>query len=387
MPGSLRLGKIAGIEIEVHASWLIIFILLGASLAIGWFPQTLPNRPVTLYAILGAAASLLLFVSVLLHELAHSLVARARGLPVRSITLFIFGGVSNLEREPSSAGVEFVMALVGPLTSLAIGGITLPIGLYLGPTSPVASSLLEYLGASNLLLGAFNLIPGFPLDGGRVLRSAIWQLTGDLQRATRWASRVGQLIAYLFILAGVWLFFIGDVVGGLWIGFIGWFLLNAAIGAYRQVQLAALFGGVTVGEAMNPTPASVPPGLSIQRLVEDYVMPLGLPTMPVAQAGRLVGMIGLDDVRRVPRDHWTITPVSQAMTPVERLRVAHPDQPLEEAYALLTEGGDGQVPVVEDGLLVGMLSRDTILRMLEVRRGLGLREDARSSRERLPRAS
>ena len=387
MPGSLHLGKIAGINIEVNASWLIIFVLLTVSLATSWFPATVPHLSVGLYFVLGALASILLFAAVLAHELAHSLVARARGLPVKSITLFVFGGVSDLEREPQSAGVEFQMALVGPVTSLVIGAIAWPIGNALRATIPVLAALLEYVGLANLLLGAFNLIPGFPLDGGRVLRSIIWQATGNLRTATRWAARVGQVIAYLFILGGIWLLFGGDVVDGLWLGFIGWFLSSAAQAETTQVETAAVFGGITVGAVMSPVSLSVSPSMTLQQVVEDYLLPHGLRAVPVTELDRLVGLVTLRDIRHVSRDRWAEVTVSAVMIPLDRLHVVRPAQPLAEALPLMVDHDVNQLPVVEDGRLVGMLSRDAMLRLVQVRRDLGLVERARSRPPGQPQAS
>jgi Zn-dependent protease len=228
MPGSLRIGKIFGIDIYIHISWLIIIVLLTWSLAVGWFPVLYHGFSAITYWILGFIAAILLFVSVLLHELAHSVVARARGLPVKNITLYIFGGVSNIEREPGSPGIEFQIAVVGPLTSLLIGALALVLFYLLGQNTSALGAILWYLGIANILLGIFNLIPGFPLDGGRVLRSIVWKIDGNLRRATRIVTVVGQIIAYLFILVGIWLFFAGYFIDGLWFGFIGWFLLSSA---------------------------------------------------------------------------------------------------------------------------------------------------------------
>src|SRR3989440_1484474 len=248
MPGSFRIGNIAGIDIDINVSWIIILVLLTVSLATGWFPQLYPRWSTATYWLIAFLSSLLLFVSVLLHELAHSLVARRRGLPVKSITLFIFGGVSNIEREPTSPAIEFQMALVGPLTSLVIGVICLLLQLPLQGSNSPLEGILFYLAVSNLLLGVFNLIPGFPLDRGRVLHSIVWRLTGNLRQATRVASLAGQFIAYLFILLGSWLFFAGSRVNGLWFGFIGWFLLSAAKSANTQVMLTSVLRGGTVGK-------------------------------------------------------------------------------------------------------------------------------------------
>jgi Zn-dependent protease len=234
MPGTFRIGKIAGIDIDIHVSWIIIVVLLTVSLATGWFPQLYAGWSTPTYWLIAFLSSLLLFVSVLLHELAHSLVARRRGLPVKSITLFIFGGVSNIEMEPGTPGIEFQMAFVGPLTSLLIGAICFLLQVPLRGSNSPLEGILFYLAVTNILLGFFNLIPGFPLDGGRVLRSIIWRITGNLQQATRVASLTGQFIAYLFILLGIWIFFVGDILDGIWLGFIGWFLLSAAQSANAQ---------------------------------------------------------------------------------------------------------------------------------------------------------
>jgi Zn-dependent protease/CBS domain-containing protein len=369
MPGSLRVGRIAGIAIEVHFSWLIILVFLTWSLAVGWFPTYYPGWPTNTYWIISVIASLLLFASVLAHELAHSLVARARGLPVRSITLFVFGGVSNLEREPTSAGVEFIMAFVGPLTSLIIGGVCWWIGLRL-PISPT-QAVLMYLGITNLLLGVFNLIPGFPLDGGRVLRSIIWGITHNMRLATRIAARVGVAIALLFILAGIWFFFTGNVFNGIWIGFIGWFLLQASQAADAQSRMETLLSGATVAQVMNPNPVVVPPYISVRALVEEQILSQGQRAVAVVEGDRFVGLVTLAEVRRVPRDAWDRATVRDIMVPRERTVTARPDQDLTEILPLMASRDINQVPVVSGDQLVGMLSRDRIVQYMEIRRGLG----------------
>src|SRR5258708_4594401 len=324
MPGSLRIGKIAGIDIYIHVSWIIILVLLTVSLATGWFPQLYPGWSTATYWVIGFISSLLLFVSVLLHELAHSLVARRRGLPVKNITLFIFGGVSNIEQEPKSPGIEFQMAVVGPLTSLLIGIVCFLLQLPLRGTNSPLEGILFYLAVTNLLLGVFNLIPGFPLDGGRVLRSIVWKITGSMRQATRAASITGQVIAYLFILLGVWLFFTGNILNGIWLGFIGWFLLSAAQSANSQVMLASVFRGVTVGEVMNPTPTTVPDNISLQHLVDAYFLPGCLRYALVMQADHLVGLITLSDIRHITRVQWEQVIVSYAMITAVRLLETSP---------------------------------------------------------------
>lgn len=385
MPGSFRLFKVAGISIEVNISWLIILVLLASSLALDWFPSTVPRQSVAAYWVLGFIAALLLFGSVLVHELAHSLVAKARGLPVKSITLFIFGGVSDIEREPQSPGVEFQMAFVGPLASLIIGGVSLAAGLAIDGSSRLVAATLDYLGFANLLLGAFNLIPGFPLDGGRVLRSIIWKATGSLRTATRWAAYVGQGFAYLLILVGIWLFFTGDIIGGLWAGFIGWFLLQAAQAENMQVMLESVFKGVTVAQLMSPVQITVQSNRTIQQLVDEYLLPYGIRSVPVVREEQLVGLITLGDVRRVQREQWPQTFVSEAMVPVERLAVAHPAESLNEVLPRMAAPDVNQLPVVEGHRLVGILSRDAIVRFVEIRRGLGLEQPERQQVSSEPR--
>jgi Zn-dependent protease/CBS domain-containing protein len=375
MPGSFRIGRVAGIDIQVNVSWLVILVLLTFSLAVSWFPTTVPRQSTLIYWVLGFIAALLLFVSVLLHELAHSLVARARGVPVKSITLFIFGGVSDLQQEPQSPGVEFQIAIVGPLTSLVIGAISLVAGNLIGSSAPLVAAVLGYLGVTNLLLGVFNLIPGFPLDGGRVLRAIIWRVTGSLRQATRVATLVGQVIAYLFIVAGVFLFFSGDFINGLWFGFIGWFLLQAAQAANSQVMLESIFKGVTVSQLMSPASLTVPDNLSLQQLVDGYLLPRGVRAIPVVHSdeGKLVGLVTLTDIRHLPRDQWPQTPVGQAMVPLERLHTVRPQQNLNDVLPMMTGRDVNQLLVVDDtGRLVGILSRDAILRYVEVRRSLDL---------------
>lgn len=374
MPGSFRLGTLAGIDIYVNISWLIILVLLTSSLATGWFPSLYPGWSLLLYWITGLVAALLLFLSVLLHELAHSVVARARGLSVKNITLFIFGGVSNIEQEPTKPGVEFQMALVGPVASLLIGVVAFLLLLPLGRTNSPVAAVLAYLAITNVLLGVFNLLPGFPLDGGRVLRSIVWKVSGNPNIATRVATIVGQVIAYLFIFAGIWLFFTGFVLDGVWLGFIGWFLDSSARSANSQQMLQSMFRGVTVGDVMNSTPETVPANISLARLVDEHFLPHAMRSALVAQGDVLAGLITLADIRQVPREQWGQTPVGHVMIPRERLHVVSPRQNLNEVLPLLVGQNVNQLPVVQDEQLVGVLNREAIVRYLEVKRSLGLTE-------------
>jgi Zn-dependent protease/CBS domain-containing protein len=372
MTGSLRLGKLAGIDISIHVSWLVIVVLLTWSLATGWFATLYPGWSTLTYWLASLLATLLLFASVLLHELAHSLVARARGLPVKNITLFIFGGLSNIEQEPKSPGVEFQMSFVGPLTSLLLGGVSYLLLFAIGGgTSPLAA-ILGYLAVMNVLLGVFNLVPGFPLDGGRILRSIVWKISGSLRTATRVATLVGQVIASLFIVAGIWLLLTVNLLDGIWIGLIGWFLLSSTQSAHSQVMLETIFKGVAVSEVMNTHPVTVPANISVQKLVHDLLLPQGWRTALVMQGEQLAGLISLSAIRHIPREEWGQTPVGFAMIPLEKLHVVSPQQSLNEVLPLLGTGDVNQLPVVQDAHLVGVLSREDIVRFLDIRRGLGL---------------
>ena len=372
MPGSFRIFRIAGIDINIHISWLIILVFLTFSLATGWFPITYPGSSTATYYLLGFIASILLFVSVLLHELAHSFVARSRGLQVKSIVLFIFGGVSNIEQEPQTPGIEFSMAFVGPLVSLLIGVVCYGLLLLVRGTHSLIVPILSYLALMNIILGIFNLIPGFPLDGGRVLRSIIWKATGNFQTATNITTFVGQAFAYLIILWGILLFFAGNAFNGLIIIFTGWFLLTSAQSARSQSVLDTAFRGVTVNQIMDTNVLTVPANISLQKLVDEYFLPRGLRSAFVMQGDQLAGLITLSDIRHVPRDQWPQTPVGYAMIPLERLHTITPQQNVKDVLPLMTGQDVNQLAVVQDGRLVGVLTREGILRSLEIRRNLGV---------------
>ena len=307
---------------------------------------------------LGFISSILLFVYVLLHELAHSVVARSRGLPVRNIVLFIFGGVSNIEHEPESPGVEFWMAFVGPLVSIIIGVICYLLLLPIRGRHTVVEPILAYLAITNVSLGIFNLLPGFPLDGGRVLRAILWKITGNLHRATNVVTIIGQIFAYILIAWGIVQFFFGGTFAGLIIGFTGWFLLNAAQNARRQSSYESIFQGVTVEQVMSKDAMTVPANISLQRLVDEYFIPRGLRSALVLQGDQLAGLITLSDIRHVPREQWGQTPVGLAMIGKERLHTVSPTQSLSSALPLMNGQDVNQLPVVQDGRLVGVLSRD-----------------------------
>lgn len=387
MRSGFTIGRLFGIQINLDWSWIFIFLLVTWNLAAGVFPAWHPDWSAALAWGLAAAASLLFFVSVLIHELSHSLVAKANGLPVRNITLFLFGGVSNIEREPPSPKIEFLMAIVGPLASLLLGAIFLMLAvmrlgegsdLILSPMQTMSrmdplSTLLLWLGPVNIVVGLFNLIPAFPLDGGRVLRSALWAATKSLRQATQWASATGQFIAWLFIVGGIAMafgvvlpFFGTGLISGLWLAFIGWFLNNAAIVSRRQVVVQDLLEDVPVSRLMRFDVVTVPPELPVSNLVYDVLMNTDERSFPVMSEGRLVGMVCLQDIRKFPPQSWDQITVAQLMTPADQLAVTTPEENAVAALDKLARRDVRQVPVVEEGRLVGLLRRRDILRWLQL---------------------
>jgi len=368
--GSLRLGRIAGIEIGVHYTWLLAFVIIVWSLARDFFPYNYPGWGLGTYWIIGTLAALMLFVSVLLHELAHSLVAQARGLPVSSITLFIFGGISNLQEEPKSPGIEFAVAIVGPLTSLMLAGIFWGLGLVLGGKPSPLIAMLDYLALINVILGVFNLLPGFPLDGGRVLRSFLWNSSGNLTRATNTAATIGRFLGWGLIAFGVFELFLGNVLGGLWIAFIGWFLSNAADTSRRQRTLKEHFASTTVRTIMDPNPETVSADTPVAEMVPEFFLQQQRRAVPVSQDGRLVGIVTVTDVNRLPQDKWAETPVAEIMTgqPIYGLS---PEDDLDTAMKLITRHDLNQLLVLDQGQPVGLLSRADIIRYLQFSQEMG----------------
>ncbi len=366
-----RIGKVFGIDINIDSSWLIIFALVIWTLAGTYFPEQYPRWPTWLHWTVGVITSILFFGSVLGHELAHSLVAIGQGEEVRSITLFIFGGVARITEEPDEPLKELLMAIVGPFFSLATG-IAFGILWFLsrGLFQPLGA-LARYLAMINVSLAIFNLIPGFPLDGGRVLRALIWGLSGNLKLATRLASWAGQGIAFLFMLGGTWQIFGGRWLDGLWIIFIGWFLHSAATSGYRQMLVREMLQEVRAGDLMIADFATVSGDLTLQQLVDEYVLRRREHSFPVADAGLLRGIICLHDVKAVPRERWPFTKISEVMTPWAELETVSPGDGGSTILARLNARDVGQLPVVDGERLIGLLRRSDVLRYLQVRTALG----------------
>jgi Zn-dependent protease/predicted transcriptional regulator len=383
----IKIGRISGIDIAFDASWIFIVLLMTWSLTVG-FSRWHPAWGFGLSVLVALVAALLFFASVLLHELAHSFVARRFGVPVRSITLFLFGGVSNIEREPPSPKAEFWTAVVGPLTSIVLGVVLLAIGSAVTRTSSAfvndpsaglaalgpVETILMWLGPINILVGVFNLIPGFPLDGGRLLRSAIWASTRDLHVATRWAAAVGQAIGWALVFLGIAMafgahvpFFGGGFVSGLWLAFIGWFLSSAAAASWRSQLMHEALEGLTVARLMRPAARPVPASVDVTTFVHEWLMRSDDHAFPVVdETGRVIGLVTMRDVRVVPRDAWANVPVARVMTPFDRLVTTSPREGLAEAMEKMTRASVNQLPVFDGGGLVGMLHRGDIARWIEL---------------------
>jgi Zn-dependent protease len=371
MEASIKLGHVWGIPIGLHSSWFLIFGLVTWSLAAGYFPAEYPGLPGQGYWILGAATSVLFFGSVLLHELGHSFVALRNQIPVRGITLFIFGGVAQIGREPPTSGAEFRIAFAGPLTSLALAGLFGGSWL-LDRHIPYLAAPSVWLARINLILAVFNLIPGFPLDGGRMLRAVVWKLTGSFQRATQIAAFTGQLIAFGFIGWGLFTVLRGGFFNGLWLVFIGWFLQNAAAASYAQANMRKLLSGVKVAQVMASDCTMVPGKISLEELVEEQILTGGKRCFFVAEDGRLRGMLALRDLTAVPRSNWGQVSAEEVMVPWERLVRIDPNMELLEALQAMDDANIAQVPVVEAGRLIGLLSREQILHYIRTRGEIGV---------------
>ncbi len=371
MQAQIKLGRIAGISIGLHYSWFIIAFLITLSL-IGRFSTVMPQWSSATVWSAAIVTGILFFVTLLLHELAHSLLAKSHGLRVRAITLFALGGVSQIESEAPDAKSEFWIAIVGPLASLVIGVVCLLLALSSGwmlssePRTPV-SAVLVWLGYINLMLAAFNLIPGYPLDGGRVLRALIWWNTHSIDRSTRIAARVGQAVAFLFIFLGLYQFFLGKNFGGLWLAFIGWFLLDASRSSYAQVEITQGLRDRKVSDIMDRDFSTVEAHLSLEDFVHRYLLASGRRCFVVVQNGNLAGLITTNEVSHVERERWPQTSVQSVMRPLSQLRTVTPDISATQALELLSREDINQLPVVSHGQLQGIFSRSSVMGFLRNR--------------------
>jgi Zn-dependent protease/predicted transcriptional regulator len=370
MRPTIRLGRVLGIDIGLHYSWLIIALLILFSLA-GHFQIINPQWSAALTWFMAAVTAVLFFASIVLHELSHAAVAKASGLSVRSITLFALGGVADIETEPTKARTEFWMAIVGPITSFTIGLLSLAIASFAGwrptfgtPSGPLWAGLV-WLGYVNIALAVFNMIPAYPLDGGRVLRSIIWGINHNLVRATRMSAIVGQTIAVMMIVYGVFRLFSGGGFGGLWLAFLGWFLKDAAMTSYAGVEAALVLSKVRVGDVMSHDCPTVDGNMNLRSFAEDYLRRTGHRCFVVLEKGNYFGLLTINELKQVRPERWPFTTLAQIAIPFEKVRTVSPDTPVSEAVQLMADADLNQLPVMSNGRLLGVISRSDVLQFLQ----------------------
>jgi Zn-dependent protease/CBS domain-containing protein len=370
MRGNISLGRVFGIPLRLHYTWFIIFALVTYSLV---FDVAYQTYPIEQRIILGILTSLLFFASIITHELAHSILAIRNNIPVKDITLFVFGGVSQITKEATRPRAELSIAIVGPLTSLALAGIFYGLHLLLAGTQQIlAASLMQRLALINVLLAVFNLIPGFPLDGGRIFRALVWHRTHDYHRATRIATKVGQGIAYAFIAGGIALIFAFQLwLDGMWLIFIGWFLNDAARASYQQVLLRDALIGITARQVTDYDCPLIPPHLNLMELVQQHILPTGRSCFLISWGAELEGMVTLQQIKKVPRTRWAITTVQDIMTPASKLKVAYADQDILSVLQEMNGESANHIPVIEAGKIIGIINREDIARFLRTRADFG----------------
>lgn len=374
MAKGIKLVKVFGIQISLDYTWFIVFVLFAWSLSYGYFPFQHPGLPTSTYLTMGILSATLLFACVLIHEISHSVTANKLGMDIHEITLFIFGGVAQLTKEPEDAATELKIAIAGPAASLALGLFFYGSAAAVSPASyPLLNSVLGYLALINFILLAFNMIPGFPLDGGRVFRALWWMKTGDINKATRVASNIGKGFALFLIVMGFFQIFMGNFVGGLWFVFIGVFVQQAAESGYQQVVIKKALSGLKVKDLMSKPVITVDETSSVTDAVENYFFKFHHASFPVRSNGHVSGLLTLNNVRAIEKEKWNETRVSDVMNRLGPNDTMSPDDSAIDALAKMVSnhnGNLGRFPVVQDGQLVGIISRQDIMKMLEFKAGL-----------------
>ncbi|MDI6800517.1 MAG: site-2 protease family protein [Thermodesulfovibrionales bacterium] len=361
--GSLKIATIMGIPIKVHFSWLIIFGLITWSLSTFYFPKAAPQLPAVAYWVNGAIAALLLFVSVAFHELSHSFVALRYKLHIHNIILFIFGGVAQMKGEPPNPKAEFRMAIAGPLSSFFLSLLFFIV--YNLTTSQITKALFLYIAQLNLILGAFNLIPGFPMDGGRIVRAFLWKKTDDFFYATRKASGYGQKIAIFFIVFGIISIFAG-IPGGLWLMLIGWFLYSAAQSSYQQASLQETLSGIKVKNIMVKDIVTMPSSITIDKVVNEYFLKYGYGGFPVVDDGRFLGFVTLKEIKDVPKEKWSDTRIAGILIPHnKKWEVSEQDSAMKALEIMITED-KGRLVVTDKGNIISLITRNGIARYVQI---------------------
>jgi Zn-dependent protease len=360
---TVPLGRIFGIVVDLDYSWFLVFGLLTWVLAVSYYPAEFKNWSPGEYWLMGALTAIMLFVSVLLHELGHSVVAVRFGIPVPRITLFVFGGVSQIAAEPANAAMEFWIAIAGPAVSFALAVISWELRPVFASVPPLLA-LTKYMALINFGLGAFNLIPGFPLDGGRIFRATVWAISGNFQRATSIAALAGRFFGFLLISLGVWQALAGNTFNGLWTAFIGWYLESAAASQVQEQRVKNLLVGHTVSEMMSRDCRRISDDLTLQELVENHVLAGGHRCFLVSHGDKTIGLVTLSEIKTVPRSSWPTTNVTQVMIPSEKLISTPADAEAWTTIEKMERNGINQLPVVDRGRLVGVFSRDDLLHYL-----------------------
>jgi len=373
MKASVRLGRIWGIPIGLNNSWFLIFALATWSLALGFFPAAIPGLANGVYWLLGALTSVLFFSSVLAHELGHAFFALRNSVPVRAITLFFFGGVAEITREPRSAGAEFRIAIAGPLVSIALAGLFGLVALA-AQSLPAIAAPAQWLARVNLILALFNMLPGFPLDGGRVLRAVIWRLNDDELRATTLASRVGQVVAWGMVGFGVLSALSGNLFNGVWLAILGLFLNGAAMASRQQASVQQALQGVTAGQLMSRTVLRVPSWVTAGDLLTPSTLSQGHRAFLVEDFGQVRGLLSLSDVAQTARGQWRTAKVEQLLTPWDQLATVQPETDAAAVLRLMAERNLAQVLVVEPGTnqVLGLISHEQIRNYLRLQAELGV---------------
>jgi Zn-dependent protease/CBS domain-containing protein len=368
----VRLFTLFGFTVRVDASWIVIAVLVAWSLASGLFPAKYPGLGANVYWAMGVIGALGLFLSVVIHEFAHSLVARARGMQMRGITLFIFGGVAEMDDEPPSARTEFEMAIVGPITSFVLAGVFfLLLALARQAGAPAAvQGILAYLSIINGLLAVFNLVPAFPLDGGRVLRAALWAWKDNLRWATRIAAAIGNGFGILLIALGIWLFISGQVIDGVWYFLIGAFLRNAAQMSYRQVLLRQALEGETLRRFMQPNPVTAPPDITVAELVRNYVYHYHFKMFPVVEDGRLEGCVSTTEIKAVPESEWSSRTVRSILNQCSTQNTVTPETDPMKALSTMSRNNLSRLLVVQGDRLMGVVTLKDMLQFLSLKMDL-----------------
>lgn len=371
---TIRVGRVLGIPVSIDLSWFVIFALIVYTLSQFYFPRVNPDFSAAMNWLAGVIAALLLFGSVLLHELMHSYVAKLNGIEIGGITLFIFGGVSRMKDEPRTPEAELKMAVAGPATSFALAAAFWGLAVFGGRAmlGPLGLEIVGYLAVINLILGIFNMLPGFPLDGGRVLRAILWGALDNLDRATRYASYVGQGFAYLFIIGGFWMMLLGGFLSGLWLVLIGWFLNNAAQQSYQQMVLRRALSGVDVHRVMTSDFPHVSPDLPLDEFVHDYLLRYDYSAFPVTEEENLVGIVTVSEVRNVAKEQWHETSVREVARPPEEERVIDENDDAFDALMHMAEGNLRRLLVMHNGKLKGMVTEESIINIVRMKLQLGV---------------